>query len=65
MINAKRKNNRKGKIRDPLEKIRNTKGNFHAKMGSKKSRNGMDLTEVEQIKKRWQEYTEKLYKKRP
>ena len=52
-----------GKIRDLLEKIRNTKGNFHAKMGSKKSRNGMDLTEVEQIKKRWQEYTEKLYKK--
>ena len=52
-----------GKIRDLLEKIRNTKGNFHAKMGSTKSRNGMDLTEVEQIKKRWQEYTEELNKK--
>ena len=50
-----------GKIRDLLEKI--TKGNFHAKMGSKKSRNAMDLTEVEQIKKRWQEFTEELYKK--
>ena len=50
-----------GKIRDLLEKI--TKGNFHAKMGSKKSRNAMDLTEVEQIKKRWQEYTEELHKK--
>ena len=52
-----------GKIRDLLEKIRNTKGNFHAKMGSTKSRNGMDLTEVEQIKMRWQEYTEELNKK--
>ena len=50
-----------GKIRDLLEKI--TKGNFHAKMGSKKSRNAMDLTEVEQIKKRWQEFTEELHKK--
>ena len=51
-----------GKSRDLLKKIRNTKGNFHAKMGSIKDRNGMDLTEAEDIKKRWQEYTE-LYKK--
>ena len=51
-----------GKIRD-LKKIRDTKGTFHAKMGSIKDRNGRDLTEVEDIKKRWQEYTEKLYKK--
>ena len=55
-------NNRMGKIRD-LKKIRDTKGTFHAKMGSIKDRNGRDLTEVEDIKKRWQEYTEKLYKK--
>ena len=54
-------NNRMGKIRD-LKKIRATKGTFHAKMGSIKDRNGMDLTEAEDIKKRWQEYTE-LYKK--
>ena len=52
-----------GKIRDLLKKIRDTKGIFHAKMGSKKDRNGMDLTEAEDIKKRWQEYTEQLYKK--
>ena len=51
------------KIRDPFEKIRDTKGKFHAKMGSVKDRKGMDLTEEEDIKKRWQEYTEELYKK--
>ena len=51
------------KTRDLLKKIRDTKGTFHAKMGSLKDRNGMDLTEAEDIKKRWQEYTEKLYKK--
>ena len=54
---------RMGKTRDLFKKIRNTKGTFHAKMGSIKDRNGMDLTEVEYIKKRWQEYTEELYKK--
>ena len=52
-----------GKIRDLLQKIRDTKGTFHAKMGSIKDRNGMDLTEAEDAKKRWQEYTEELYKK--
>ena len=51
-------NNRMGKTRDLFKKIRDTKGTFHAKMGSKKDRNGMDLTEAEDIKKRWQEYTE-------
>ena len=56
-------NNRKGKTRDLLKKIRDTKGAFHAKMGSIKDRNGMDLTEAEDIKKRCQEYTEELYKK--
>ena len=56
-------NNRMGKTRDLFKKIRDTKGTFHAKMGSKKDRNGMDLTEAEDIKKRWQEYTEELYKK--
>jgi len=56
-------NNRMGKTRDLFKKIRDTKGTFHAKMDSKKDRNGMDLTEAEDIKKRWQEYTEKLYKK--
>ena len=55
-------NDRMGKTRDLLKKTRDTKGTFHAKMGSIKDRNGMDLTEVEDIKKRWQEYTE-LYKK--
>ena len=50
--------NRMGKTRDLLKKIRNTKGTFHAKMGSIKDRNGMELTEAEDIKKRWQEYTE-------
>ena len=56
-------NNRMGKTRDLFKKIRDTKGIFQAKMGSIKFRNGMDLTEAEDIKKRWQEYTEKLYKK--
>ena len=56
-------NNRMGKTRDPFKKIRDTKGTFHAKMGSIKDRNGMDQTEAEDIKKRWQEYTEELYKK--
>ena len=55
--------NRMGKTRDLFQKVRNTKGTFHAKMGSIKDRNGMDLTEAEDIKKRWQEYTEKLNKK--
>ena len=50
------------KIRDLFKKIRDTKGTFHAKMGSIKDRNGMDLTEAEDIKKTWQEYTEELYK---
>ena len=58
------KNNRMGKTRDLFKKIRDTKGTFRAKMGSIKDRNGMDLTEAEDIKKRWQEYTEELYKKR-
>ena len=57
-------NNRMGKTRDLIKKIRDTKGTFHAKMGLIKDRNGMDLTEAEDIKKRWQEYTENLYKKR-
>ena len=57
------KNNRMGKTRDLFMKIRHTKRTFHAKMGSIKGRNGMDLTEAEDIKKRWQEYTEELYKK--
>ena len=52
-----------GMIRDLFKKIRDTKGTFHAKMGSIKDRNGMDLTETEDSKKRWQEYTEELYKK--
>ena len=52
-----------GQTRDVLKKIRDTKGKFHAKMGTIKERNGMDLTEAEDIKKRWQEYTEELYKK--
>ena len=56
-------NNRMGKTRDLFKKIRDNKGIFHAKMGSIKDRNGMDLTEAEDIKKRWQEYTEELYKK--
>ena len=57
----KEENNRMGKSRDLLKKIRNMKGIFHAKMGTINDRNGMDLTEAEDIKKRWQEYTEKLY----
>ena len=57
-------NNRMGKTRDLFKKIRDTNGTFHAKMGSIKDRNGMDLTEAEDIKKRWQEYTQELYKKR-
>ena len=56
-------NSRMGKIRDLFKNIRDTKGTFHAKMGSIKDRNGLDLTEAEDIKKRWQEYTEGLYKK--
>ena len=56
-------NNRTGKARDLFKKIRDTKGTFHAKMGSIKDRNGIDLTEAEDIKKRWEEYTEELYKK--
>ena len=52
-----------GKTRDCFKKIRDTKGTFHAKVGTIKNRNGMDLTEAEDIKKRWQEYTEELYKK--
>ena len=56
-------NNRMGKTRDLFKKIREMKGTFHAKRGSIKDRNGRDLTEAEDIKKRWQEYTEELYKK--
>ena len=56
-------NNRIGKTRDLIKKIWDTKETFHAKMGTIKDRNGMDLTEAEDIKKRWQEYTEELYKK--
>ena len=57
-------NNRMGKTRDLFKKIRDIKGTYHAKIGSIKDRNGMDLTEAEDIKKRWQEYTEERYKKR-
>ena len=57
-------NNRMRKIRDLFKKIRDTKGTFHAKMGTIKDRNGMDLTDAEDIQKRWQEYTEELYKKK-
>ena len=56
-------NSRMGKTRNLFKKIRDTKGTFHAKMGSIKDRHGMDLTEAEDIKKRWQEYTEELYKR--
>ena len=56
-------NSRMGKTRDLFKKIRDTKGTFHTKMGSIKDRNGMDLTKAEGVKKRWQEYTEELYKK--
>ena len=58
-------NNRMRETRDLFKKIRDTKGTFHAKMGLIKDRNGMDLTEAKDIKKRWQEYTEELYKKYP
>ena len=58
-------NNRMGKTRDLFKKIRDTKGTFYAKIGTIKDRNGRDLTETEDIKKRWQEYTEELYKKDP
>ena len=57
------KNNRTGKTSNLFKKIRDTKGTFHAKMGSIKDTNGMDLTEAENIKRRWQEYTEEVYKK--
>ena len=64
MINAKKEeNNRTGKTGDLFKKMRDTKGTFHAKMDIIKDRNGMDLTEAEDIKKRWQEYKEELYKK--
>ena len=64
MNNAKiEKNNRMGKTRDFFRKITDTKGTFPAKIGTIKDRNGMDLTEAEDIKKRWQQYTEKLYRK--
>ena len=64
VISAKKQeNNRMGKTRDLYRKIRDTKGTLLAKLGSIKDRNGMDLTEAEDIKKRWQEYTEELYKK--
>ena len=63
IVMSLRKNNRMGKTRDLFKKIRDTKGMFHAKMGSIKDRNGMDLTEAVDIKKRWQEYIEELYKK--
>ena len=56
-------NNRMGKTRDLFKKMGDTKGTFHIKMGTIKDRNGMDLTEAEDIKKKWQEYTEELYKK--
>ena len=56
-------NNRIGKTRDLFKKIRDTKGTFHAKTGTIKDRNGMDLTEADDIKRRWQDYTEELYKK--
>ena len=56
-------NNRMGKTRDLFKKIRDTKGTFHAKMGTIKDRNGMDLTEAEDIKKRWKQYTGELYKR--
>ena len=61
--NRFKENNRMGKTRDLFKKIRDTKGTFHAKMGTRKDRNGMDLIEAEDIKKRWQEYKEELDKK--
>ena len=62
-FNHFKKKKKKGKTRDLVRKIRDTKGTFNAKMGTIKDRNGMDITEEEDIKKRWQEYTEELYKK--
>ena len=62
-MQRKGENNRMGKTRDLFKKIRDSKGILHAKMGTIKDRNGMDLRETEDIKKRWQEYTEELYKK--
>ena len=64
MINEIKENNRMGKTRHLFKKIRDTKGTFHAKVGSIKDKNGMDLKEGEDIKKRWQEYTEKIVYKR-
>ena len=60
---TKKENNRRGKTRDLFKNIRDTKGTFHAKMGTIKGRNGTDLTEAEEIKKRWQEDIEELYRK--
>ena len=60
----RKENSRRGKTRDLFKKIRDGKGTFHSKMGTIKGRNGMDLTEAEDIKKRWKEYTEELCKKR-
>ena len=62
-MQRKRSKNRVGKTRDLFKKIRDTKGTLHPKMGTIKDRNGMNLTEADEIKKRWQEYTEELYKK--
>ena len=63
VINTKKQRKTVGKTKDLFKKIRDTKGTFHTKMGTIKDRNGMDLTEAEDIKKRWQEHTEELYKK--
>ena len=63
-MQSNRGNNRKQKTRDFFKKIRDNKGNFHAKMGTIKDTNGMDLTEAEDIKKSWHEYTEELYRKK-
>ena len=63
MNKAREENNRIGKTRDLFKKSRDTKGKFHAKIGTIKDKNGKDLKEAEEIKKRWQEYTEELYKK--
>ena len=62
-MQRKNENNRMGKTRDLFKKIRDTKGTFHAKMGTIKDRNGMDLTKAKDIKKRWQKYIEELYKR--
>ena len=63
IIAKKQENNKMGKTRDLFKKMRNTKGTFRAKMGTIKDRNGVDLTEAEAITKRWQEFTEELYRK--